>query len=266
MAWLKKTARKAEQKVFGSGGAKRRYGIGKGKGGFNFKNVLKDIESIKGMLNVEKNYLDRDVITTTFAQVSANADGVYCDEITPVIVQGDGKGQRIGNSLKLTGMSFPLQFSGDQFTLSGRKIRFTLVRSTGHPRTSGEVISEMYDVNPINAVCRDYNAPRKYTKGNGLSVIRSKTYYLKPPTLDNGSIGADHIERSQLTVKFNVKLNDVLRYTADVDSAPNNIRYFIIVQTDVGNDGAASTLDVPIQQSSSGVVLRMAQRSWYVDN
>ena len=110
MGW-KDTARKAERKVFGKGGAKRRYGIGKGKGGFKLMKLAQDLEMVKNRLNVEKKHKDVDVATGSAGQVYENAEGAAIWDVTPNISQGTDSDERVGNSLKLTGMSFPIQFA-----------------------------------------------------------------------------------------------------------------------------------------------------------
>jgi len=264
---FKKNYMKAKKKVFGDKGFRGRYDPTRA-GVKSLTNLAKDIKMIQARLNVEKNYKDTDLATVFVAQVDGNGEGSYCTEVTPVLPQGDGKGQRVGNSLKMTGMSFPIQFCGQANTLSGRRLRFTLIRSRGLSRSPSQVRDDLYDVNPINGAVRDFNAPRKYTKGDGLQVIRSKTYYLKPPTLDGGSQGITDTEFSQLTVKFNVKLQDTLRYDNDVANNPDNIRYFVLIQCDVGNRSGSvvSTRDIPVTSLASGVLCRFASRAWYCDN
>ena len=127
MGW-KDTARKAERKVFGKGGAKRRYGIGKGKGGFKLLKLAQDLEMVKNRLNVEKKHKDVDVITYTLGQVNQNSDGVFQVDVTPSISQGTDSDERVGNSLKLTGMSLPIQFAQQVNTLGDRKVRISLLR------------------------------------------------------------------------------------------------------------------------------------------
>lgn len=264
---MKKTYMKAKKKVFGDKGFRGRYDPTRA-GVKSLTNLAKDIKMIQERLNVEKNFKDTDLATVFVAQVDGNGEGAYCTEVTPVLPQGDGKGQRVGNSLKMTGMSFPIQFCGQANTLSGRRLRFTLIRSRGKARTSAEVFTDLYDANPINGIARDFNAPRKYTKGDGLQVIRSQNYYLKPPALDGGSQGVTDTEFSQLTVKFNVKLQDTLRYDSDATTDPDNIRYFVLIQTDLGNKSGStvSTLDIPVTSLASGVLCRFASRAWYCDN
>jgi hypothetical protein len=269
MAWRKK-AYKVEQKIFGKGGIKTRYGIGKGKGGFKFGKLAQDVEMIKNRLNVEKKDIRSDVITTSFGQVSADAEGAKVIDMTQAINQGIGETQRIGNSLKVTGMSIPIQLSGQQQCLNGRKVRITMlkVKSADNGVTAQEAFEKVWEVNPLSGV-RDYNSPRAYrnSKTDGISVVRTMTTYIAPPTLDNGSQGADVNERSQRCVTMNLKLNDIWRYDTNADTLPSGLKYYLVFQTDLGNINAtASTLDVPVPTGVSGITLRVYQRTWFVDN
>ena len=241
--------------------------------------LSRDIALIKGMaavgvkgLNSEKKYKDRDVINGHFGQVNNDANGIYMIDVTPDISQGLDGDERIGNSLKLTGMSFPIQFDGMGLTLSTRKIKVMLVKvnSADNGVTETEAINDLYDVNPINGII-DMNSPRAYRshKHDGVKVIRSKTYTLKAlnHTLVGNDDNTDQLEASSFMAKFNVKLNEIMRYNAGTDTKPDGCRYYMYFLTDKGNVGGSnSTLDVPITVTQSGVQFRLAQRSWWVDN
>jgi hypothetical protein len=160
-----------------------------------------------------------------------------------------------------------MSFIGQQYCRSARKIVVSLFRvSDNNNNTSaGDLINTYWDVNPLNNL-RDTGAPRNYrhSKHDGVTLLRQKTYMLKP-TQQN--IGPDLTEQSHFTAKFNVKLQDVLRYAANGDSTPDGSRYFMVFQCDAGNlSTTTSTLDVPITTGNTGVALRLSQRSWYVDN
>lgn len=223
-------------------------------------------------LNSEKKYKDRDIVTGHFGQVNANANGIYMIDVTPDISQGTDSDERIGNSLKLTGLSMPIQFDGMPKTVSARKIRVLLfsVRSADNGVNATECINDYFDVNPINGII-DMNSPRAYRKHvhDGIKLIRSKTYTLpKVPTVDFGNDDdVNDEEKSSFMAKFNVKLNDVLRYNAGGDSLPDGQRYFMFLMADKGNVGnSVSTLDVPVTPVSTGVAFRLGQRAWWVDN
>jgi len=229
--------------------------------------LVKDVREIKKRQNVEKNYVDVDVITSDLGQVSNDNDGIRVLDVTPQISQGDGQGNRHGNSLKLTGMSFPMSFLGQARCHSARKIQVSLMRVRDNDNsTSGtDLVQQYWDVNPLNGM-RDTNAPKNYrnSKHDGIACIRQKTYMLKATQHD---VPGSEDEKSHFTAKFNVTLQDVLRYAEDGHSSPDGFRYFLVFQCDAGNHSTvASTLDVPVKIPDSGVALRVSQRAWYVDN
>lgn len=263
----RKYAKKAYKKVYGS----RKYPAAIKKTG----EVAKDIASLTGSvamimsrLNVEKNYKDAAIVQTSFGQVNQNVDGASIQDITPVISQGDGEGNRHGNSLKMTGFSIPIQINGMTNCQGARKIRISLlkVKSADNGVSTTEAFEHYWDQNPLTTM-RDYNAPRNYRSGahDGITCVRSSTYYMKAPTVLSGS--SVDAEAGILTTKFNVKLNDVLRYDANGDTTPLGIKYYLVFQADTGNNNAASSgIGVPITEGNSGMELRVGARAWYVDN
>ncbi len=264
-------ARYVEKKIFGTGGAKRRYGIGKGKGGFKLAKLAADLEMVKNRLNVEKKHKDADVSTNTVGQVNQNNEGALYLDVTPSIAQGTDSDERVGNSLKLTGMTLPIQFAQQINTLGDRKVRISLIRcrAADNGTTRFEAAEQIWDVNPLTGV-RDYDSPRAYrnSKQDGLSILRQMTCYIKGPALETGSTGAiGNREMNVKNIRFSVKLQDILRYASSGDALPDGIRYYLVIQADAGNkSGTNSTLDVPVTDNSSGLQVRVAQRNWWVDN
>lgn len=251
------------------------------KAGANLASLARDVkmlqmatQGIKLGLNVEKKYLDKDVFTGSFAQVNGNADGIYKVDVTPSMAQGLGHANRIGNSIKVTGMSFPLQFSGETQTFTRRKIKVMLFRinSADNGVTATEAIEDYFDVNPLNGIV-DYNSPKAYRshKHDGIKLVRQKVYSLPAPQINvagyNGD-GLDDVEQAGFSAKFNIKLNDIIRFNANGDSVPDGTRYYLYFISDKGNCSAttASTKDIPITKINTGVRVRCGQRSWWVDN
>lgn len=262
----RKYAKKAYKKVYGS----RKYPAAIKKTGEVAKDIAgltASVAMIMGRLNVEKHHKDRDVITTTFGQVNGNADGAHYQDVTPVISQGNTEDDRKGNSLKLTGLSFPIQMSGLTNCSGPRKIRISLlkVKSADNGVSAQEAFEQYWDTNPLTGV-RDFNCERNYRSGahDGITCVRSSTYYLKP--LERVGTLVDS-EKSIITTKFVVKLNDVLRFSTDTSTTPDGLKYYLIFQADSGNESSSSsTLDVPVPDSNSGMAIRLAQRTWFVDN
>jgi len=282
MAYTKKSTRSKKTKYVGKAlkGAVKYTGKGLTTAG-KIASLSRDIAILKGLnsafmagLNTEKKYKDRDVVDGHFGQVNNNANGIYMIDVTPDISQGLDGNARIGNSIKLTGMSFPIQFDGMTSTVSARKIKVMLVKvnSADNGVSLTEAINDLYDTNPINGII-DMNSPRAYRthKHDGVKVIRTKYYTLPavPTTLigDDDTLDAGGREKSSFMAKFNVKMNEILRYNAGTDTKPDGCRYYMYFFTDKGNVGAsASTLDVPVTTSNTGVGFKLGQRSWWVDN
>lgn len=258
------------RRTYGSRTAGQAIGVTYRQGMTVAKDLAKlkaEVSGMKKRQNVEKNYVDKDVDTITFGQVTNSAEGAQYIDITPSIPQGDGQGNRHGNSLKLTGISIPMSFVGQQDCKSDRKIVVSLlkVKSADNNVTAAEAFDHYWDLNPLNFT-RDANAPRNYRNAShdGISLIRQKTYRLKAPAL---SETGTQVEASHFTAKLNVSLQDVLRYAANVNTTPTGIKYILCFQTDAGNNGTVpSSKDVPIIEPYSGVQVRISQRSWYVDN
>lgn len=234
--------------------------------------LAKSIVEIRARLNVEKKHIDRDVTTDTFGQTDINANGFRALDVTPSIAQGITGTTRIGNSVKLTGMSFPIQFSGMSYTVTQRKIKVMLfkVTSSDNGVTADEAIADYLDVNPLNGLI-DLNSQKAYRnhKNDGVKLVRSQTYTLPavPTTLVGSDDTVDPAEESGFSTKFNVKLQDVLRYASNTDALPDGTRYYLYFFADKGNRSATnSSIDVPCIQQNSGVRFRLSQRSWIVDN
>jgi len=272
----KKTARQVEKKVFGTGGFKRRYGIGKGKGGIKIDAIAKDLMMIKSRLNSEKKEKREVEITNgVVGQVFGDLNGYWFQDITPILGQGTGADERVGNSLKMTGCNLNFQFMGQQKTLTGRKLKIGLYRvrdpSLGPNDASTDITADVFDANPLTGLF-DYNAARAYrnSKNDGIACIREKTVYL--PKIEQFGAATDlanlDYEKAYKTLNFPVKLNDLFRYEQDNDNLPNGFRYVIIVRADVGNSGptGSNIQNIPVSTSNSGVSFRMGQRWWYVDN
>lgn len=265
----KKYYMKAKKKAYGDKGVTGRYyRVGAVKG---LQNLAKDVEMIKSRLNSEKKHKDVDVYTYTAGQTNGNSDGLTAFDVTPQISQGTDSDERVGNSLKLTGMTFPIQFAQQVNTLGDRKVRLTLlrVRAADNGVSAVEAANAVWDLNPLTQL-RDYSAPKAYrnSKSDGIAILRSVTCYVKGPALETGSDGAiTNREMNVKDIRISLKLQDILRYGASGETVPEGVKYFLVIQCDAGNMGGSnSTLDVPITDNSSGLQVRIAQRNWWIDN
>lgn len=266
----KKTYMSAKKKAFGDRGVKGRYyRVGAVKG---LQNLAKDVEMIKSRLNVEKKHKDRDVITYPVGQVNQNSDGALAMDITPVIAQGTDSDERVGNSLKLTGITLPMSLTQMDENRGDRRVRITLLRvkAADNGVSAQEALEQVWDTNPLTGL-RDFNAPRAFrnSKSDGISVLRSMVCYVPAPNTANAEgAGSVDTERMVKNLRLSVKLQDILRFEQSSDTYPQGIRYIIVFQANAGNvnTSANSTLDVPVTYQKTGLTLRLGQRNWWVDN
>jgi hypothetical protein len=229
-----------------------------------------------GLLNSEKKFKDVDIITSSVSQIygASTYGGYVVHDVTPVIEQGVENHKRIGSSLKYTGMTFPIQFTGQKNCMSGRKLKVMFFRaySADNNVDGTEVLTDYLDPNPLNGLY-DMGSPRAYRQGkhDGIKLLRSKTYTLKAPTIADAGVSSvelDDIERSGFTCRFNVKLNEVARFAHNTSTKPDGLRYFLVIMCDKGNhhQSTVATADVPVTTVQSGVSYRLAQRVWWIDN
>jgi hypothetical protein len=236
-----------------------------------------EVRGIKKQQNVEKKHHELVLTdpsgdeTLQISQVNGNNEGAYALDITPSISQGIQHDQRIGNSMKMTGMSFKYQIDGQSNTWTKRRIKFTLVK-VHSPDVSSvsttEVINMMYDVNPLTNV-RDTNAPLNYTtlKQNGITVIRQVSCYLPDSTYTHAGLAVE-AQVAHKTGQFSIALQDIIRYASASATTPEGFKYLLILQGDVGNRSQSNSTktDIPVTSALTGANVRLHCRYWWVDN
>jgi len=261
---FKKFTKKASTAV------KKRYGVGKGRGGFKFSKLAKDMEYVKSRLNVEKKFVDTARATASVGQVNENAQGYYANYIIPGagIAQGDGESQRNGNSLKATGLIVKMNMIKQVNADGPRRLKVMIVKSVGNYAltTPQAIVDKLFDINPLTGV-RDYHSNLDYTqlKDGRHKIIASRNVYLK----SNSSDTSDSVwERETKALSIPVKINDVWRYESNADVHPENITYTIVILADNGNSSGtgSSIVGLFVPTNDSGIEFKHHYRWWYVDN
>jgi len=251
----------------------------------NVRTIKNKLKGIRERLNVEKKHVDEvhnqsglavGQVAATGASPSTNApSGHQTVDITPAISQGLGADERTGNSLKFTGLNMKLSLIGQSACYTARRVRFTVVRVGCAGEPAAQTFLKMYDKNDLtsstgNGDVYDLQAPMNYTtlKTMGIKVLARRTFYL-PNQVYVGTSASGTSVKSHKTCSFSIKLQDVARYASDAATEPENFRYYMFIQSDVGNAGAQTITgrtDLPIITPSSGVEVRFQSRIWYVDN
>lgn len=256
MAYTRKI-KKAVGKV--STAAKKRYGIGKGRGGFKFTQVAKDLEMIKSRLNAEKKFKDMIDISDSVGQIDGVATGgLALFDVTPELTQGVQESGRIGNSIRATGFVLNVAARG-QINAHKRILKIMLIRSRSSD-SIGNIENDLFDPNPLTGL-RDFYSERNYSGSKGPHQIIATKYVKVQPNNDSSTGFA--------CAKMAVKLNDIIRWDTNAATRPQDFQYHIMVMCDHGNKNLTiptSNPGVLEQGAGTGVALRMAARVWYVDN
>jgi len=262
MTWKNSRFRKKTSKAFG-----RRYGIGKGQGGFKFSQVAKDLAWVKSRLNVEKKIYKGSVQDGDVAQIHNNSEGYFAQDITPIIDQGDGVSERNGNSIKLTGFNNKLQFLGQDNCFSTRRLKVHYIKTTDTTSTLGHIIDDVYDINPLTGF-RDYFSEFNYTNTKAHRVVMKRNYTVR------ASSGMDAMSSTNRTkplgdMNISMKMNDICRFHNNITQDIQDYRIIMVIFCDTGNthpNVAASNNGVMVQNAKSGLEFKHHYRFWYVDN
>lgn len=264
--WAKKKGKQATK------AAGKRYGVSYGRRGLragknSLSKLAKDVMMIKASLNTEKKHTDFEETPTIgeVGQVRNNAGGSLALAATPAIPQGDGSSQRVGNSIKATGLVFKINMIKQAQARGPRRIKMYVVRDLDGATVS-QIPGKILDLNPMSGV-HDYHSNLDYTqfKDNRFKILGTKTVYLPQ---DSGDGTHSEQERQTAACTFAIKLNEVIRYETDNDQFPANVRYSLIMVADNGNCGTNTSqiVDILVPQANSGVDVKVASRFWYVDN
>lgn len=248
--------------------AKKRY-LRKGAGyktGVRLNKLIQDVRLIKGALNTEKKYAEKQEVFFG-GQVNGNASAHHALNLLPVIGNGtSGVGQRVGNSIKITGISVKFQCIAQDpdFRVSEGKFRFIIFEDKDNVRTSITGLEEMYDNNQITGLL-DYNSERNLATFKNFRIFCNKTFKI-PDGNDTGN--AQFHQPVFFSRHFSLKMNHHVKYDeSSNDQLSGRLHYAVIF--DHGNTSttvASTTSNIPVTQIESGYKFNLVIRSWYVDN
>lgn len=237
--------------------------------------LAKEVMGIKKTLSVKLNSETKRVRATNYAvplgQSNHNLSGHLCVGITPLIAQGTTEETRVGNSLKMLKLRVHAQFRGQQNCLTGRKMKFHIVRVKNGTSTvtATQVMNNIWETNPLTGLF-DYNCLRAYRSGknDGMSIIKTANMYLSKAYIDPTGGSLESQERPIATYHVTVNMKDILRYENNTDTVPAGIEYFLVMVVDTGNAGntfsTVGHVNNPLQ--FSGIDTNFAFEWHYVDN
>lgn len=262
MVYAKKYVRKAKRY------AKKRY-IRKGSGyktGVRFNKVLQDIKLIKNALNTEKKYAEKQEVFSV-AQVIGNDSGHHALNLLPNIGNGtSGIGQRVGNSIKITGISVKFQCKTQEadFRVAEGKFRFIIFEDKDNVRSSRDGLEEMYDNNQISGLL-DYNSERNLATFKNFRIFCNKTFKIPD---GNDAVGGNTLQPTFFSRHFALKMNHHVKYEpGTTNQLSGRLHYAIIFDHGNYSDTVVSSNEnIPITAINTGYKINLVVRTWYVDN
>jgi len=255
---------------------KKRYNIGKGKkGGLNVPAIAKDVASLAMMINAEKKLFSitaaNALASTAVAQVNVNASGTRLFDITPLIAEGTSATTRNGDSIKFVSAYFQFMVSQQTSTSVGNKVSIELWHYNG-----GAVISEadaltaLYQPTVFSSVI-DYQSSRNIDKLGDFRMIRKMIVNVPAEQTS----GVNVVKYVNMPIKFNKGKGHHVRYSGSTitnnpltDLANGRSQLFLVYRAESGNrnTGTASTLNVPIVATATGLIVQASYTMYYYDN
>lgn len=160
-------AKGTERKIFGPGGFKSRYGVGKGRGGIKLARIGADLEKIKDQLNVEKKSIEVGFDTTGVSTL-ANRETAQDER---------------GGTAEVPAMSE--LYGGDKICDANSRGPFSCSQS----KISGTSVSTGMDVKDITPVVWKGDGPHnrngKKIKFTGMTM---RLHYSLPVTYNSGNL------------------------------------------------------------------------------
>lgn len=211
------------------------------KGKFNYQNIMSDVMMLKALVNVEKKRFNYNPLAAgALGQINVNASGHLCEDVTPIMAQGTGEAQRVGNSLKIHGLFAKIQFRNG-FAQTAR-VRFIveLISVKGDPYTSMSAF--VADYLQVNAFVSAYNMVGIYdwySPRDPQNMTKFRRLVYKKVTMGGDTVSGQ-AQQAECTLKCKPGLH--LKWNEDTDSTPGNGQLILLIRADRGNYGALSTL------------------------
>lgn len=248
--------------------AKKRY-VRKGAGygtGVRLNKLSQDIRLIKSSLNTEKKYADQQTVFDV-AQLDGNNFGGMTNWVTPNITPGTGGiAERVGNSIKLTGLAikFQLMAQDPNFRVPSGKFRFIIFEALDHDVTAIDALEDMLENNQITGL-RDYNSERDLQQFKNFRIYCNKRFTI-PDGNDTGN--AQYHQKTFMSRQFAMKMNHHIKYQHGTATQVSGKLFFAIL-FDHGNKSSSvvsTNSNVPITGTDTGYKMNLVIRNWYVDN
>lgn len=252
-----KKVEKGVKKVLGS----KRYN--------NYKSglgqLMSDVKLLKKVINAEKKTFTQTSTSGSIGQVNGNGSGHYLFDLTPVIAQGTGYQNRVGNSVKWCSGHLQFLFQAQSAVVKPIYMEIHLVRVNGQPfSTMSDVMGKYITNNAFvnDQTIYDTNSPRETDYFKNFTVIR------KIKTTFTPQFSGERVTK-ELNVGF--KLNEHhIKWSADTATVSEGQIFLLILLNNGNSSGATANTSasggVITQFVSSGIDMKYNNTQYFYDN
>jgi len=255
---------------------KKRYNLGKKKkGSINVGALAQDVAKMAMMINAEKkvyaitanNTLGQNV---GVGQVSANVSGTRVFDITPLISQGATAETRNGDSIKLHSAYFQFMVSQQTNGAVANRCSIEIWHNNGGALLSEtDFLNALYQPTVFSSVI-DYQSTRNIDRMGDFRLARKMIVSLPSEEIS----GQKTVRYVKMPLKFNRGKGHHIRYSGSTivnnpltDLINGRSQLFLVYRAEHGNrSGTVSTLNVPITDQSTGLVVQSSFTMYYYDN
>lgn len=261
MRYVKKFAKKAVKTA--GRYAKKRYFKGKGYSRPKISTMVRDLNTLKSMVNAEKKRLTVSSVNNTVAQISVNTSGHYIVDVTPNPTQGTGYNQKSGSSIKWHSSHYDFQVWGQSANVSGMRLKLEWVKVVGLPYgTLNDIFGKYILPNAFisGASVYDVSSNRDPDYFKNFVVIKRQYLALHPDVITGD------IPVTQRSYGFKLRNHHVRNN--DNDPTLSSGQVFLLITADRGNWGAtnSSLTSVSNTLANSGVFFSWNRTDYYYDN
>lgn len=229
--------------------------------------MVKDITSLKSMINAEKKNID--IYTSnnleTVAQLNGNSSGFWTKDITPVVTQGTTYSTRNGASIKLSSSYMKFQFYHQTSTSIPIKLKMYIVQTKTFQTNLTTFVQNMFLYNRFLSTTSIYDSNSMVNPDYfGLyKILRTKSITVPGDQIS----GVNMMKNVNIPHKWNRTKGHHIRYAGDTNTVLNG-QVFVLIFADCGNlSGTASTITpVPVQAATTGINFNYDIKHYYYDN
>lgn len=222
------------------------------------RRIMKDVATLKKMVNAEKKYFSITATAAKVGQCSVNTNGYYVADITPTPAQGTTDITRTGDSIKICSCYIKGQVYQQSNILSNIWLNIYIIKVLGAPQTVSTSIQNFFEVSPWSGLI-DYNSQTNPDYFGQFKIVKRKRMRVD---LTNYS-SATTIKTFQIPLR----MQHHVRFSANSTTVSNG-QLILFITADSGNTSTtASTLtNIPVTAGSSGLNLNYDMNWYYYDN